>query len=106
MVLTIVKYGHPVLRQRGTKITTVTPEIRALVADMFQTMRAASGVGLAAQQVGKALMLLVADVRDSERPSTLEIGGKPVNVRLTLESGRSCRWICLPRPLRRSRRRR
>jgi len=80
MVLTIVKYGHPVLRQRGTKITTVTPEIRALVADMFQTMRAASGVGLAAQQVGKALMLLVADVRDSERPSTLEIGGKPVNV--------------------------
>jgi peptide deformylase len=80
MILPIVKYGHPVLRQRGAKIAAVTPEIRALASDMIETMRAANGVGLAAQQVGRALMLLVADVRESERPSTLEIGGKPVDV--------------------------
>lgn len=80
MILPIVKYGHPVLRQRGAKIAAVTPEIRTLAADMFETMRSANGVGLAAQQVGRALMLLVADVRESERPSTLEIGGKPVDV--------------------------
>ncbi|MBI5396355.1 MAG: peptide deformylase [Verrucomicrobia bacterium] len=80
MILPIVKYGHPVLRQRGAKIPAMTLEIRALAADMIETMHAANGVGLAAQQVGKALMLLVADVGDSERPSTLEIDGKPVNV--------------------------
>jgi peptide deformylase len=81
MILPIVKYGHPVLRQRGAKIAAVTPEIRALAADMTETMRAANGVGLAAQQVASALMLLVADVSEAERPSTLEIGGQPVNVR-------------------------
>ena len=81
MILPIVKYGHPVLRQRGAKIPAVTPEIRALIADMIETMHAANGVGLAAQQVGKALMLLIADVSEAERPSTLEFDGKPVNVR-------------------------
>ena len=43
MVLPIVKYGHPVLRQRGAKIAAVTPEIHALAADMIETMRAANG---------------------------------------------------------------
>lgn len=81
MVLEIVKYGDPVLRQRGALIERITPAIRKLVQDMFDTMREAHGVGLAAQQVGEALQLTVIDVAGvEERPSTLELGGKPADV--------------------------
>ena len=53
MILEIVKYGHPVLRQKGAKIENITPEIKKLIADMFETMEENHGVGLAAQQVGR-----------------------------------------------------
>jgi peptide deformylase len=80
MVLKVVKYGHPVLRKRGARIETVTPEIKRLIADMFETMEASNGVGLAAQQVGEALQLTVIDVREAtERPSTLELNGQPTD---------------------------
>lgn len=79
MILEIVKYGHPALRQKGAPIEEITPEIRQLIKDMFETMYAAAGVGLAAQQVGKALQLTVIDVREvKDRPSTLEIDGRAV----------------------------
>ena len=81
MKLWVVKYGHPVLRQKGARVEKITPEIEELVADMFETMYDAKGVGLAAQQVGKALQLCVIDVREAtDRPSTLEIDGKPADV--------------------------
>jgi peptide deformylase len=81
MVLPIVKYGHPVLRQKGAKIEALTPEIRQLIGDMLETMAAAHGVGLAAQQIGQALQLAVVDVRGVEdRPSTLERDGQPADV--------------------------
>ena len=67
MILEIVKYGNPVLRQKGTKIESITPEIKKLIADMFETMEANHGVGLAAQQIGRALQLTVifANYRDT-----------------------------------------
>ena len=82
MILEIAKYGNPVLRQKGAAIEKITPEIKKLIADMFETMRERHGVGLAAQQIGKALQLTVIDVREvgAERPSTLELKGKPVDV--------------------------
>src|SRR5262249_40608482 len=81
MILPILQYGHPVLRQKGARIEKITPEIRSLIADMFDTMYAAAGIGLAAQQVGRALQLTVLDVRGAkDRPSTLEKNGKPVEV--------------------------
>lgn len=81
MILEVVKYGHPILRQKGARIEKVTLEIKQLIADMFETMYAAKGVGLAAQQVGKALQLTVLDVRGiTDRPSSLEIDGKPADV--------------------------
>jgi peptide deformylase len=82
MILEIVKYGHPVLRQKGAAIEKITPEIKQLIADMFETMKASNGVGLAAQQVGRALQLTVIDVREvaKDRPSTLELKGKPADV--------------------------
>lgn len=81
MILPVVKYGHPALRQKGAKIETVTAEIKKLIADMFETMHEHKGVGLAAQQVGLALQVTVIDVRGAtDRPSTLELDGKPADV--------------------------
>ncbi len=81
MILEVVKYGHPVLRQKGARIEKITLEIKKLIADMFETMHANHGVGLAAQQVGQALQLTVIDVREAkERPSWLELNGEPADV--------------------------
>jgi len=82
MILKVVKYGHPTLRKKGARIEKITPEIRELIDNMFETMYDARGVGLAAQQVARALQLTVIDVREisSERPSTLELKGEPADV--------------------------
>src|SRR5882672_7476694 len=81
MILPIVKFGHPVLRQKGARIEKITPDLTRLIEDMFETMYAAAGIGLAAQQVGRALRLTVIDVRGvKDRPSTLEVDGKPAEV--------------------------
>ncbi|HPY29523.1 MAG TPA: peptide deformylase [Verrucomicrobiota bacterium] len=74
MILEVVKYGHPVLRQKGARIEAVTPAIRTLAQDMLATMYAAHGIGLAAQQVGQALQLTVLDIRGiTDRPSQLTL---------------------------------
>ena len=81
MILPVVKYGHPVLRQKGARVESITLEIKQLITDMFETMYAAKGIGLAAQQVGKALQLTVLDLRAvTDRPSTLELKGKPAEL--------------------------
>ena len=59
MPLVVVKYGTPVLRQKGARIETVTPAVKQLAADMLETMYAYKGIGLAAQQVGVATQLTV-----------------------------------------------
>src|SRR3954451_20564603 len=79
MRLEIKKYGDPILRVKGKRIETVDEPIRALAADMLETMHAANGIGLAAQQVGHALQLTVLDVSQVEdRPSMLTLNGEPV----------------------------
>jgi peptide deformylase len=81
MLLEIVKYGTPILRRKGELIEQVTPAIKKIIGDMLETMYAFKGVGLAAQQVGLALQLTVIDVRGvTDRPSSLEWGGKAVEV--------------------------
>jgi peptide deformylase len=79
MRLTIRKYGDPVLRAKGKRIETVDDDIRALAENMLETMHAANGVGLAAQQVGRGLQLTVLDVSQVEdRPSMMKLNGEPV----------------------------
>ncbi len=58
----IITYPHPVLREKAKKITTFDDELRQLAADMGETMYKAPGVGLAANQVGLAVQLVVVDV--------------------------------------------
>jgi peptide deformylase len=81
MVLPVVMYGTPVLRHKGSRIESITPTIKRLIADMLETMYAAKGIGLAAQQVGLPVQLTVIDVRGvTDRPSSLELNGKPASV--------------------------
>ena len=80
MILEILKYGHPTLRKKGARIEQITPDIKRLIADMFETMEKRHGIGLAAQQVGHALQLTVLDVSlATDRPSTLELDGQPAD---------------------------
>jgi len=80
MIRDIVKYGDPVLRTKGKRLEAFDDEIRALAADMLETMYEANGVGLAAQQVGRALQLTVIDVSDAEnRPSRMWLAGEEVD---------------------------
>jgi len=79
MKLPIRKYGDPILRAKGKRIEKVDDKVRALAENMLETMHAANGVGLAAQQVGQALQLTVLDVSQVEdRPSTMKLDGEPV----------------------------
>lgn len=81
MILEVVQYGTPILRKKGDRIEEVTATVKKLISDMFETMYAHKGVGLAAQQVGLALQLTVVDVRGvTDRPSSLELDGKPADV--------------------------
>ena len=77
MVLPLAYYGNPVLREKGARVEGVTEELASFVDDMFETMEEYRGIGLAAQQVGRALQLMVIDIRPVEdRPSTLELDGE------------------------------
>jgi peptide deformylase len=77
MILPILQYGDPILRAKGKRIEEIDSRIRELAVNMIETMHAAHGVGLAAQQVGEALQLTVLDISAVEdRPSILKLNGK------------------------------
>ena len=61
MILPIVAYGDPVLRKKSEEISKEYPNLQELIANMKETMHNASGVGLAAPQIGKAIRLFVID---------------------------------------------
>jgi peptide deformylase len=81
MILSILQYGDPVLRVKGDRIETIDDRIRELAANMIETMHAAHGVGLAAQQIGEALQLTVLDISavEDDRPSTLKLDDQDVD---------------------------
>lgn len=61
MIYPIYLYGHPVLRKKCEDVKTDHPDLKQLVADMFETMYNSEGVGLAAPQIGKPIRLIVID---------------------------------------------
>jgi peptide deformylase len=81
VILDIRTYGDPVLRERGQLINAVDEEIRNLADDMLETMYDASGIGLAAHQIGRALMLCVVDV---PHEADLDETGQPCNPDLAM----------------------
>lgn len=80
MKLSIVQYGEPVLRAKGARVETIDNRIRELAQNMIETMHAAHGIGLAAQQIGEPLQLTVLDVSQVEdRPSAMKLNGETVD---------------------------
>ena len=61
MILPIVAYGTPVLKKLGEEIDSDYPNLQKLIANMFDTMYEANGVGLAAPQIGKSIRLFIVD---------------------------------------------
>lgn len=100
MILPILAYGDPVLRKKAAEIQKEYPKLKELVANMFETMYKASGVGLAAPQVGVPIRLFVIDATpfaddeelSPEEQKVLE-GFKKVfiNAKMEDESGKS--WL-------------
>jgi peptide deformylase len=69
MILKIVKYPEPILQQPGEPVTEFDGELRKFVADLFETMYASQGIGLAAQQVGVAKRITVVDLSQGKDPA-------------------------------------
>lgn len=69
----IVKYPEPVLNTRAREVSSIDSEVHRLVADMIETMHAAPGVGLAANQVGVLLRIAVVDLSVGKDPSALVV---------------------------------
>jgi len=81
MIYPIVKYGDPVLQKLSAPITKFDDDLRKLVEDMFESMYAAHGVGLAAPQIGIAKRIAVVDVtfKDDPRAKLVLINPEIVN---------------------------
>lgn len=80
MSLPICNYGDPVLRAKGARIENFDEDLDQLIEAMLETMDEAQGVGLAAQQIGKAIQLTVIDVSPVEdRPSSMKVRGEEVD---------------------------
>jgi peptide deformylase len=70
MVYPIVKYGDPVLEREADEVTEFgTPELDKFLEDMFESMYAAKGVGLAAPQIGFSRKIAVIDISNAENPA-------------------------------------
>jgi peptide deformylase len=75
MALPIVHFNNPILRKKGVKVAVFDAALAKLAADMVDTMHAAHGIGLAAQQIGQAIQLCVVDLRDTEADFAWEYDG-------------------------------
>ncbi|MBR6412906.1 MAG: peptide deformylase [Alphaproteobacteria bacterium] len=70
--LQVLEIPHPILRETAAHVEVVTPEIQELLSDMLETMYATNGVGLAGNQVGKLLRVVVVDCGD-EKPDPIKM---------------------------------
>jgi peptide deformylase len=75
MELPIVHYNEPILRQKGSKVSAFNPALAQFIADLIDTMHAAEGIGLAAQQVGRAVMVCVIDLRPARADFSWTLDG-------------------------------
>jgi peptide deformylase len=88
MVLPILAYGHPNLRKTAKDIDPDYPELEKLIEDLYETMHATSGVGLAAPQVNKSICLFVIDTSpfEEEYPEAKDFKKVFINAEIIEES--------------------
>ncbi|HSZ24160.1 MAG TPA: peptide deformylase [Cytophagaceae bacterium] len=87
MILPIVAYGDPVLKKEAKNIAKDEMDLQAFVADMFDTMNNAGGIGLAAPQVGKSIRLFIADASPLEEEESKNFKKVFVNPTILEEFG-------------------
>lgn len=85
MIYPIVKFPDPVLQQSAPPVTEFNDELRKLVADMFESMYAAQGIGLAAPQIGIPKRLTVIDLSNNKDPKQKIV---LVNPEITVQEGK------------------
>ena len=93
MILPIVSYGTKVLKQKAQDISSDYPNLERLIEDMFETMYEASGVGLAAPQIGRSIRLFIVDGSPfaNENPDMNGFRKVFINPKIIEESGEE--WI-------------
>jgi len=84
MILPIYAYGQPVLRKKTTEIPKDHPDLDTLIDNMWETMYNASGIGLAAPQIGKALRIFIVDTTQLEEDEKELMGIKQVLINPTM----------------------
>ncbi len=101
MILPIVAYGDPVLRKKGVTITPDYEGLATLLENMWETMYASRGVGLAAPQVGKSINLFVVDTASFEDEKYPDLKKVFINAEILEESGEPWEFEegCLSIPL-------
>ncbi len=87
MVYPILMYGNPVLKKRAKDIEVGSEEVKTLVEDMFETMANASGVGLAAPQIGKSVRMFVVDSSPMEDEEAGDFKQVFINAEILEEDG-------------------
>jgi peptide deformylase len=85
MIYPIVKFPDPILQRRSEPVTDFDDELRKLVADMFESMYAAQGIGLAAPQIGISKRLTVIDLSNQKEPKDKIV---LINPEITLHEGK------------------
>lgn len=102
MILPVVVYGSAVLKKKTEEITPNYPRLQAVIADMYETMYNARGVGLAAPQVGLPISLFIVDSTAMEEEENIDKAVKQVfiNAEIIERSGEDCLYSegCLSIP--------
>lgn len=94
MILPIVAFGSPILREKCEEISADYPKLPQLIDDMFETMHAANGVGLAAPQINKAIRIFIIDTTPfSEDEENKIIPLKQVFINPTIRSETGEKWL-------------
>ena len=93
MILPILAIGHPILKKVGADIDKNFPNLKELIENMFETMYAANGVGLAAPQINRSIKLVVIDatVFEKEKPETKGFKKVFINPHIIREEGEE--WL-------------
>src|SRR5437588_2082759 len=96
MIYPIVKYGNPVLEKPAAPVTEFDDELKILVADMFESMYEAKGVGLAAPQIGISKRLAVIDVSFKENPREKLVLANPETIHTEGKQNQSEGCLSIP----------
>jgi peptide deformylase len=89
MTLPILAYGHPILKQRSEDIKASFPDIDIFISNMFDTMKTASGIGLAAPQIGLNIRVIVVDLSPfaDKKPEYKNFQKAYINLHIIAEEG-------------------